>query len=697
MKRIRNIGIWLLCAAMLALVFGVPAFSDEAHPIRLTVAAAPDTELSEGGEVAYLTFTIANGSAEAYTLHRARLSGGYDGVERSLDDEITVAAGSTKEFTLENVPVSDGQLGRDVVYTLTWDEVTTVEVPAPEPEEGEENPEGEPETVTTTQTTERSTTATIRIDRFVPPELTITVTAEKEYVQAGEPFTVTYGIANETKYDMSGVKLMDTGVHEGAIALPGTDLMAGASISVPVTYTMGEEDMTFAPVLTYVAARRQLRSECKEPVTVGAVVTGIQLDVQQYPANEEGTKFAITVTNTGNRAMRSLQLYDEIHSEIDKPFDLAPQQQKVLTFTVPSAYASGLVRTVRFHITGKDFFDNDFSYTDANSYDCVPYITSDAVRLSLRATVVNAYIDENGKLCGTIQVEIRNYSDVRVIDATLEELTLFGTAQRYEELQRGETYFVTTYQLDNVPTLTFRVTAKDTAGQSYQTDAISLNLDQLRAIATQTEEQTIIYYSNAFLKQLTDRIGATFRSVVLVILLLIGISGVICLVLWILERRIQSRLPRESILSIKVPSAVKPAAAGAIDRVLEGSPAEQLGYIAPAKIRYGASLLHRSEPEEESLGSILFAPLKAQREAQQPAPVPAPPAVSGETRAYRAPAKAAQKPEPKPAQKPVQKAVPAPVPPKAAAPQRMRVVEIEPRPKPRALRPNERIYVGKGK
>lgn len=679
MKRMRNIGIWLLCAALLALVFGVPAFSDGSHPIRLTVVAAPDTELSEGGEVAYLTFTIANGSAEAYTLHRARLSGGYDGVSRSLDEQITIAAGSTKEFTLENVPVSEDQLGRDVVYTLTWDEVTVIEVPVSEPGEGEEPPE----TVTTTQTTERSTTAGIRIDRFVPPELTVTVTADKEYVAAGEPFTVTYVIANETKYDMSDLRMTDDDVYEGAIALPGTELMAGASMSVPVTYTMGEEDMTFTPVLTYVAARRQLGTATEHPVTVGAVVIGVQLDVQQYPTNEEGTTFAITITNTGNRAMRSLQLYDEINSQIDKPFDLAPQQQKVLTFNVPSAYASGLVRTVRFRITGVDFFDEDFEYIDENSYECVPYITSDAVRLSLSATIVNAYIDENGKLCGTIQVEIRNFSDVRVVDAVLEELELFGAAQRYEELQRGETYFVTTYQLDNVPTLTFRVTAKDAVGQSYRSEPVSLNLEQLRAIATQTEEQTIIYYSNAFLKQLTDRIGGTLRSVALVILLLIGISGVICLVLWFLEHRIRARLPRESVLSIKVPSAVKPAAAGAIDHVLEGSPAEQLGYVAPAKIRYGAALSHREEPVE-SIGNILFAPKKAQRSAAS-----AIPAVSGETRAYRAPVN--------PMKKPAAKPEPTPMPPKAEKPQRVRVVEIEPRPKPRALRPNERIYIGKGK
>ena len=142
---------------------------------------------------------------------------------------------------------------------------------------------------------------------------------------------------------------------------------------------MGEEDVLIHPVITYVAAQRQTETEFEETLTVASVIIGIKLEVEQYPSNEEGTTFAITITNTGNRAMTKVQLYDEINTRIDSPFDLGPQQQKVITFQVPSAYASGLIRTVQFHLTCKDPFNNTFSFKDVNTYECIPFISSDSV------------------------------------------------------------------------------------------------------------------------------------------------------------------------------------------------------------------------------------------------------------------------------------------------------------------------------
>lgn len=617
LRRAIAAGLALLFLGTLGLAYPSEA---EDHPIVLTVETAPDTELAEGGTVSYLTFTLENRSENAYTMYEAVLSGGFDGAERPLNDAIEIEAHGKKEFTLQNVPVRDEQLDTDVIYTLTWQEYVYSEEDIPDPTEEENEPEtenGQSELIRTK--IERTTNASVRIERFVPPELTLSVTAAQPAVTSGEPFVVTYKIENQTKYDMSSLVLTDPGAYEGPIALPGTDLMAGASISVPVEYTMGEEDMTFRPVLTYIAARRPTETQAKEPLTVGSVVIGVRIDVQQYPSNEEGTTFAITITNTGSRAMKNLQLYDEINTEIDRPFDLGPQQQKVVTFSVPSAYASGLIRTVRFHLSGLDYFNNSFSYIDANSYDCVPFITSDAVRLSLLANLTDAFYDENGKLCGTIQWEIRNYSDVRVTNAVLSELTLFGTVNTYDELQRGETFFVSTYQLDNVPELSFRLSAKDPLGQIYSTDTVVLNLEQLPTLAKRTDEQTLIYHSNAFLKELSDRIGNLFRNVLWVILGLAALFGIICLALRIAEYRITSSLPRESLLSIRVPNAAKTQQT-AMDNVLAGSPAEQLGYVVPTKIRYGTGVPQKREPEEpETLGSILFAPLKRQiEERMQP-------------------------------------------------------------------------------
>lgn len=619
-KKILLTVIWGLFIAVLLL--STLSFAEEDHPIRMSIAADPETEMESGGTMPFLTFTLYNDSDTAYTLHDAKLSGGYDDAERPLNGEMTIDAHGKREFILHDVAIADQQLDTDILYTLTWTEIT--EIPA-EPSvetteadsqtEWETEPEYETELATEPAPTpaseivrtERSTSAVIRVERFVLPELTITATAAQPMVAAGETFTVVYRVANETKYDITNITLTDE-AYTGNIPLPGTELTAGAAVTVPIEYTMGESDMVFQPTATYIAAQRQTSTTCKEVLTVGAVVIGIRIDVQQYPSNEDGTTFAITITNTGNRAMKQLQLYDEINTQIDKPFDLAAQQQKVLTFNVPSAYSAGLVRTVRFRLTGKDYFEDDFTFVDANSYDCIPYVTSDAVRLSLLATVADAYYDENGNLCGVIQFEIRNYSDVRITDAVLSELTVFGTVTAFDELQRGETFYQTVYQVDGIPSVSFRVTAKDTTGQNYQTETISLNLEQLSTLAERTENNTIIYHSNTFLQDLSDKIRETFRNGLGVAMILILISAILCLILWGIESHLRSKLPQQSLLSIRVPKTQKTAQT-AVDTVLAGSPADQLGYKVPAKLRYtGAENIKKRAAEKED--SSVFAPIK---------------------------------------------------------------------------------------
>lgn len=610
----------LLCMAVLCVP---PAAAEDDHPIRMAIVPDPETELAGEGTISYLTFTLTNAGDVPYTLYDAHLSGGYDGVERTLNGEITIEAGGTREFTLRDVPVSDDQLDTDVVYTLMWTERIEIAPPSPgdtagrdpddvpaynEDEWGAYDPTATPRI----EEAMRKTRAVVRVERFLPPELTVTASVESTTVTAGETFTVTYRVANDTKFDMTGLKLTDPDVYEGTLPLPATELTAGSSFTIAVDYTMEEVDMLFCPIVSYIAAQRPTETRASEIVTVASVTIGVRIDVQQYPSNEDGTTFAITVTNTGNRSMRRLQLYDEINTPIEKPFDLGPQQQKVLTFNVPSAASAGLVRTVRFRVSGTDFFNNDFTFIDTNSYDCIPYIASDAVRLSLLVTLSDAYYDPNGKLCGQIQFEIRNYSDVHVKNAVLSELTLFGDVQQYDELQRGETFYTVVYQLDGVEKLAFRVTAFDPTGKMYSTETITLNLEQLPTLAERTEQRTIIYHSNTFLKDLADKIAATLTDVVRVVMILAVISGILCIVLWFAEVHITSRIPRDSLLQLRVPDAKKPVKA-TMDHVLSGSPAEQLGYTAPAKLRYaGESTARKLEAHsgEETQHGALFSTAK---------------------------------------------------------------------------------------
>ena len=588
-------------------------------PVSLVITVPSDIKLETAGTLDSLTFTLLNETDEPYTLHHARLSGGFDEEIRALNDVITLEANSTREFSLSNVFVSDEQLDQEIVYTLSWDEMVIREATEKISEsidqvaENYSGEEDEEEAVPVEETgimsetenlpesllqeTEpefipRSIEASIKIERFVPPELNVSVKASAASAAEGDTFSITYTISNNTKYDMSGIMLTDAGVYDGAIPIPATELTAGDSITVTIDYTMGDQDMVFHPTVSYVAAQRQFESRLKEPVIIGSVVTAIKIDVEQYPSNVEGSTFAITVTNIGNRTLTRLQLYDEINTEIDRPFDLSAQQQKVITFNVPSAYSAGLIRTVRFRVTGYDYFGDPFSYTDVNSYECIPYITSDEVRLSVLATLRNAYYDDSGKLCGEILLEIRNYSDVRLTNAVLSELTLFGPLETYRELLRGETYHTVTFQLDDVAELQFCATANDPTGRTYTSEIIRLNLDQLESLASKPEGQQVVYHSNTFLKDLVQKVAGMFRNAFFAAFILVLVSTTICLILWFLEEKLKSRLPSESLMHIVVPEAKTPKTS--MDQVLNSSPAEQLGYTVPAKIRYGATTIKTS-------------------------------------------------------------------------------------------------------
>ena len=618
MKVFRSLFCFLFASLLMLPFIGIfYAEADNEPPVRMVITYDPETRLQSDGIVSELIFSIINDGEQSYTLYGAHLLGGYDGEDRILNDTITIDSHSSKQFSLHDIPVSEEQLNKDIIYTLTWYE--HVEIP---PETFEPDPNNEvdeepvdsensesnqilPEEVPTEPSyieVEKSIDATVRIDKFIPPVLSISASVSADAVQYGSTFTITYIIQNNTKYDMSALRLTDLGVSSEQIELPDTNLMAGETMTINKECVMGEEDVLIHPVITYVAAQRQTETEFEETLTVASVIIGIKLEVEQYPSNEEGTTFAITITNTGNRAMTKVQLYDEINTRIDSPFDLGPQQQKVITFQVPSAYASGLIRTVQFHLTCKDPFNNTFSFKDVNTYECIPFISSDSVRINLLAELTKAFYNETNHLCGTIQFEIRNYSDVRVINASIQELSVIGKVTDFTELQRGETFYTVTYELDNVENLSFQLTAYDTSGKAYETEIVNLDLSQMESLASNKEVKPVIYHSNAFLKSLIDRFTFSFKNIVSVALIIILIGGIVVFILWLIEHKIRSALPRESMMKLEVPepednSNINPS----MDEVLSSSPAEQLGYRAPAKMRYGDKKRFKSEKASNAI------------------------------------------------------------------------------------------------
>ena len=547
-------------------------FADTDHPIILSIQTEEEPELETAGTIPDLLFTIRNTGDTDYTLEHAELSGGFEDRILKLDEEITVLAGGTKEFHLTDVEITDEQLDTEVTYRLKWKET--------EYREDEESGASIPIVY------DRETEAKFTVARFIPPELTVTASSSAARVHAGENFTVTYTIINDTKYDMSGLRLYDPEQSMQSIGLKSTDLFAGESMRVEVTYPMGTKDMTFAPVIEYTVRQREQSTKIETPLIVESVVVDIVIEVEQYPPTSEGSTFAITIRNAGNRTVTHIQLFDEINTKIDEPFDLAPDQSKVLLYTVPSAISSDKIRQIRFHLTAVDCLETVFAVTDPNTYDAVPYVDTDSVHLALYVTLQRAYYDENGKLCASIQCEIRNFSTVTLRNAKLTELQFFGDLTTYRELQNGETYFVTSLQLDGISELSFRVIANDPAGQVCSTDTVRLDLSGLKELADQKDEPVYVYPNNPYFRDLGAKYSNVIRIVGIALLLVASVCAIVCVVLYLVERKIKAKLPPE--FEENMENAMNKTKRQLEPQIFHDAPTEQFGYTVPIKLRnYG--------------------------------------------------------------------------------------------------------------
>ena len=570
MKRIL---ILITLAVMLAgILLPAGTFADGEHPITLEITCDPMPELEGEGTIPDLLFTIRNNSKEDYTLKNAKLSGGFENREMILDETITVLAGATKEFHLNDVPVREDQLDRDITYRLKWEEPETVI----DPETGE----------ATFLTHRRDASASILIERFVVPELTVSASCKDPYVRRDETFTVVYTIRNDTEFDISALKLYDPEQSMQSIPLESSELSAGKSISVSVEYRMGMLDMTFEPRVEYLARRRETVTRAEKKLTVESIVVDLMLSTEVRPVTSDGTTFAVTIRNNGNRDVKKIRVYDEINTLLEKEFSLGPDEFKTLIYTVHPAVSSERTRSVRFHLTAVDFFEEPIRLEDPNAYEVVPYVAPDSVRLGLSVVLQSPYYDENGKLCASLQFSIRNNGDVKIYNAVLSELTLFGTVISYPELRHGDTYYTQTYQLDGITELKFRVDAIDPAGETCSSETISLDLSTLKERADSKNNSVIVHTTNPYLQDLGERYSGVLRVVALVGLIVALACAIFCVALYIVEVRIRNKLPGEFEEDIE--RAMKSTKRRTEKQLFSDAPTEQFGYTAPIKLRnYG--------------------------------------------------------------------------------------------------------------
>lgn len=570
----------LILLVSIACVGGVIARAEnEDSPITMTIEPDPDCQLTEAGEMTYLRFTLKNEGEEPCTLSRAVLSGELLSQSLAFEEDIVIAPNEVKEFKVQKLSVPLSAFDRELTFTLSWQEVYYLE------EDVEQLfPLYE----------EKKLDATVVIERFSEPVLELSYKTSEELVKVGEQVKITYILENNTKFDMTGLSLYDPSVSTGYISLESTELQAGERMEVAYTFDMGEVDVVVNPCVEYTVKGEKQLASCESTYTIRYLKVDLKLDIQQYAATEDGTLFALTVTNSGTHAMKDIRLYDEIGTQVDEPFDLAAGQSKALTYTVAAAVSADSPRLVSFHLTAEDYLEKSYTLEDGQTFEVKPYVGAGQVNLQLIVTMTSSKFNEDGSLLVRILFEIRNYSAVPISRGLLTENSAYnGTVREYEQLNQGVTTFYKDFTVEeSAPVLSFILTAQDPAGNTYATEAMTLDMTSLlqkkqeevnASGSSQTIDTTGTIYD-------TEKYTTLFRRVLLVLFVLIVALLAGSAILFVYEQSILSALPPERE---EVPATTGKTNLGDTDVARL-----QLGYVQPAKLRYMAAVEQEREETE---------------------------------------------------------------------------------------------------
>lgn len=625
----RKWAVWLLILVLTtACLGGVIAHAEkEDSPITMTIEPDPDCQLTEAGEMTYLRFTLKNEGEEAYTLTRAVLSGELLSQALAFEEDIVIEPNEVKEFKVQKLSVPLSAFDRELTFTLSWQEVYYLEEDVEQlfPLYEEKELEG-----------------TVVIERFSEPVLELSYKTGEELVKVGEQVRITYILENNTKFDMTGLSLYDPSVSTGYIPLDSSELQAGERMEVVYTFDMGEVDVVVNPCVEYTVKGEKQLASCENTYTIRYLKVELKLDVQQYAATEDGTLFALTVTNSGTHAMKDIRLYDEIGTQVDEPFDLSAGQSKAITYTVAAAVSADSPRLVSFHATAEDYLKNSYTLEQGETFEVKPYVGAEQVNLQLIVTLANSKFNEDGSLLVRILFEVRNYSAVPITRGMLTENSAYnGTVREYEQLNQGVTTFYKDFTVEeSTPVLSFILTAQDPAGNTYATEAMTMDMTSL--LQKKQEEsnasgnsQTIDITGTIYD---TEKYTTLFRRILLVFFVLIVALLAGSAILFVYEQSILNALPPERE---EVPTTTGKTQLGDTDVARL-----QLGYVQPAKLRYMAAVEQEREEAEkapESLEEEL--PLVAARPSVEP--------VSATTMAFQRPIQPAEKPVEESAVEPV--------------------------------------------
>lgn len=496
-KRTRALfkGMLGICTALACVFLFLPtAHAEEA---RINITANP-TELTDTGNVTF-TFEIANYNAD-YPMSDVMIT--YNGTAYDVLHGAQIPqSGSARDITL-NLTVNQSQLGKPITFLVTWTR------------------NGEP----------MSQEAQYTVALAENPIITVTRTADKTNAKPGEKVTVTYAIKNTTKFDMSNITLIDENISDTAI-FENETLRASRTMSYDFVYTMGDESVTSAPVVTYTVNGKAKTFSSLEPLELTMVLIQLDMRVTAGTPTSTGVTFTIDLTNTGTQAISNIQLTDERgNAANDTPFDLAPQESRSLSYTVVPLMTEPL-RNVQFKLKGIDPFGQAYELAPADIYEVYPYVDASQINVTVRAETITPWSQESGKVYA--RIVITNHSSVELTNITVSETTI-GVIKDYDILAAGETSFDQEIQLGSPRNLNITVKGYDPTGANRALATCVMPVaygTETAAPATPTPDATDAQKFNIF-----GGINSGIMTVLIILGVLMVLSVIILVALSAMER-----------------------------------------------------------------------------------------------------------------------------------------------------------------
>ena len=176
MKKIRAIVCILL--ALIPVFMGVRLSHGETEPpVTMTIEPDPECQLTGPGELTYLRFTLKNTSNDSYTLHNAVLSGELLPQSMAFEEDLTLEGKGVLEFRAQKLSVPLDAFDRDLTFRLSWLEQSYGELV--------------PDEEAALTYVKKYVTATVRIERFDEPKLSLSYKLTQTMAASGTQVQVT--------------------------------------------------------------------------------------------------------------------------------------------------------------------------------------------------------------------------------------------------------------------------------------------------------------------------------------------------------------------------------------------------------------------------------------------------------------------------------------------------------------------------